>query len=403
MSHIADLVQQEQFQPKGKPPFKPLSFLRKHSILMGVSAAALLGVAAFARGNDKVAPPAPPLAVVTVAAVQPQTVRVWSDFSGRLAAVNSAEIRPEVSGRITEIRFKDGQYVHAGDILMVIDPRPFEAAAAKARADLAAANTNAHLAAVELDRAKRLIDVNAVARDFYDQRTNAADVSSANIKSARASLAQAQVDVDHAYIKAPIDGRISRAEITVGNLVQAGPNAPLLTSIVSDDGIYADFEVDEQTYLHSIHQYAGTPGQEQHIPVQLTLQGDDHVYSGMIESFDNKIDVATGTIRARARFANADGALVPGMFATVRLGDATNSKVILVPEDAIQSDQSKRFVYTVGRDGKAAYREISLGQEVGGRRIVTAGLNTGDRVIVDGVQRIQPGAPVEAHQRLASR
>lgn len=402
MSNIADLIQTEQFQTP-EASSKPLSFLKKHPVLAGASIAALLGLAAFARGNDAAPPSAPPPAVVTVASVQPQTVRVWSDFSGRLAAVNSAEIRPEVSGRITEIRFKDGQYVHKGDILMVIDPRPFEAAASKANADLAAANTNAHLAAVQLDRAKRLIEVNAVARDYYDQRTNAADVSSANIKSARAAVAQAQVDVDHAYIKAPIDGRVSRAEITVGNLVQAGANAPLLTSIVSNDGIYADFEVDEQTYLHSIHQHASTPGEEQHIPVQLVLQGDDHVYSGTIESFDNKINVTTGTIRARARFANADGALVPGMFATVRLGDAVNSKVILVPEDAVQSDQSKRFVYTVGRDGKAAYREIALGQEVGGRRIVTAGLSKGDRVIVDGVQRIQPGAPVEVHQQLASR
>jgi multidrug efflux system membrane fusion protein len=341
---------------------------------------------------------------VTVAAVQPQSVRVWSDFSGRLTAVNSADIRPEVSGRITEIRFKDGQAVHAGDILMVIDPRPYAAAVAKARADLASANSNAHLAAIELERANRLIAANAVARDFYDQRNNAAGVGAANIKAAQAALAQAQVDVDHAYIKAPIDGRVSRAEITVGNLVQSGPNAPLLTSIVANNEIYADFEVDEQTYLRSIHQHAATAGQEQRIPVQLSLQGDDHVYSGTVESFDNKIDTATGTIRARARFANTDGALVPGMFATVRLGDAVNSKVILVPEDAIQNDQSKRYVYVVGRDGKAAYREIALGQEVGNRRIVTSGLQTGDRVIVDGVQKVQPGAPVDAHvQQLAAR
>ena len=136
----------------------------------------------------------------------------------------------------------------------------------------------------------------------------------------------------------------------------------------------------------------------------MTIQGDNRVYSGTIESFDNKIDTATGTIRARARFANTDGALVPGMFATVRLGDAVNSKVILVPEDAIQNDQSKRYVYVVGRDGKAAYREIALGREVGSRRIVISGLATGERVIVDGVQRVQPGAPVDAHlERLAAR
>jgi multidrug efflux system membrane fusion protein len=403
MSHIAELIRNEKFQA-AEPARKPLSFLKKYPVLVGVSAAALLAVAAMARDNGTPPPVATPPAVVTVAAVQPQSVRVWSDFSGRLTAVNSADIRPEVSGRITEIRFKDGQAVHKGDILMVIDPRPYEAAVAKAQADLASANSNAHLATVELQRAQRLIDANAVARDFYDQRNNAAGVGNANIKAAQAALAQAQVDVDHAYIKAPIDGRVSRAEITVGNLVQSGANAPLLTSIVSKDDIYADFEVDEQTYLRSVHHQAATAGQEQHIPVQLILQGDDHAYAGTIESFDNKIDTATGTIRARARFANTDGALMPGMFATVRMGDAVNSRVILVPDDAIQNDQSKRFVYVVGRDGKAAYREIALGQEVGNRRIVTSGLEAGDQVIVDGIQRVQPGALVDAHpQQLAAR
>jgi multidrug efflux system membrane fusion protein len=403
MSHIADLVRADKFT--GTPvATKPLSFLKKHPILSGVAVAALLGLAAVARGAGATPQPAAtPPAVVTVAAVQPQSVRVWSDFSGRLAAVNAADIRPEVSGRITEIRFKDGQQVHAGDILMVIDPRPYEAAVAKAEADLAVANTNARLASVELQRAQRLIDANAVARDFYDQRNNAAGVSSANIKAAQAALAQARLDVDHAYVKAPIDGRVSRAEITVGNLVQVGPTAPILTSIVSSDGIYADFEVDEQTYLRSIHQHAATAGQEQRIPVQLTLQGDDRVYTGTIESFDNKINVSTGTIRARARFANADGALVSGMFATVRLADAVNSKVLLVPEDAIQNDQSKRFVYTVGKDNKAAFREVALGQDVGGRRIVLAGLHAGDRIIIDGLHRVQPGAVVDARQQVAAR
>jgi membrane fusion protein, multidrug efflux system len=403
MSHIADLLRTEQFQA-AEPARKRLSFLKKHPLLLGVAVAAVLGAGAMARDNNVAPPAAPPPAVVTVAAVQPQAVRVWSDFSGRLAAVNAAEIRPEVSGRVTEIRFKDGQQVHAGDILMVIDPRPYEAAVAKAEADLATANANSHLASIELERAQRLIAANAVARDFYDQRNNAAGVGAASIKAAKAALAQAQLDVDHAYVKAPIDGRVSRAEITVGNLVQAGATAPVLTSIVSNDGIYADFEVDEQTYLRSIHQHAVTAGQEQHIPVQLILQGDDRSYAGTIESFDNKINTATGTIRARARFANTDGALVSGMFATIRLGDAVSSKVILVPEDAIQNDQSKRFVYVVGHDGKADYRAIALGNAVGGRRIVTSGLSTGDRVIVDGIQRVQPGAPVEAHtQRLAAR
>ncbi len=404
MSHIAELIQRDAFVAAVKPS-KPLSLLRKHPVLAGLGVAAVLGLATVAYGAGSDDPPAlPPPAAVTVAAVQPQSVRIWSDFSGRLAAVNAADIRPEVSGRVTEIRFKDGQYVHAGDILMVIDPRPYEASVAKAQADLATASSNARLARTELDRATKLLDAQAVARSYFDQRANANGVAGAAIQSAQASLAQARLDVDHAYVKAPIDGRVGRAEITVGNLVQAGPNAPILTSIVSNDGIYADFEVDEQTYLRSIHNRAATAGQEQRIPVQLTLQGDDRVYSGNIESFDNKIDVATGTIRARARFANADGALVPGMFATVRLGGAANSNVLLVPEDAVQSDQSKRFVYVVGRDNKAAFREIALGQDVGGKRIVLTGLAPGERIVVDGLQRVQPGAVVAPHlQQVAAR
>ena len=402
MSHIADLVRtNKSFAIPAAS--KPLAFLKKYPLLTGAAVAVLLGAAAMASDNGPAPAAAPRPPVVTVAAVEPQRVRVWSDFSGRMTAVDSADIRPEVSGRITEIRFKDGQLVHKGDILLVIDPRPYEAAVAKAKADLASANSNQHLAAVQLERAQRLMAANAVARDLFDTRDNAAGVGAANVKSAQAALAQAELDVDHAYVKAPIDGRVSRAEITVGNLVQAGANAPILTSIVSNDGIYADFEVDEQTYMRSIHNQAVNAGQEQRIPVQLTIPGDDHVYAGNIESFDNKIDVATGTIRARARFANTDGALVPGMFATVRLGDAADSKVLLVPEDAVQNDQSKRYVYVVGADNKAVFREIQLGQEVEGRRIVTAGLNAGDRIVVDGLQRVVPGAEVEAHRQVAAR
>ncbi len=201
MSHIADLVRGEQFAAASASS-KPLSFLKKHPVLVGLTAALLLGAAAVASDSGAAPASAPPPPAVTVNVVQPQSVRVWSDFSGRMTAVNAADIRPEVSGRITEIRFKDGQFVHKGDILMVIDPRPYEAAVAKAQADLASANSNAHLATVELARAQRLIDANAVARDFFDQRNNAAGVSSASIKAAQAALAQAQLDVDHAFVKA---------------------------------------------------------------------------------------------------------------------------------------------------------------------------------------------------------
>jgi len=396
MAHIAELMQ----VAKLGAPQNRFNHLKRNVLLGGVAALGIIvaGVSLPHTGAAPDAAAAVNTAVpVTVAAVEAKPVRLSSDFSGRLAAVDSADVRPEVGGRITEIRFKDGQTVHAGDVLFVIDPRPYEAAVAKAEADLATANTNARLAHTELDRAKRLVDAQALARDTYDQRANTVGVAQASIQSAQAVLTQAKLDLDHAYVKAPITGRVGRAEITVGNLVQT-QSAPLLTTIVSNDGIYADFEVDEQTYLRSVRAYAATVAQEQKLPVQLTLQGDaTHVYDGMIESFDNKIETGTGTIRARARFANTDGALVPGMFVSVRLWAAEPSKTILVPDDAIGSDQSKRFVFVVTPTHKADYREVALGQEMDGKRVVLSGLRSGEKIIVDGVQRVQPGAPVEPH------
>jgi membrane fusion protein, multidrug efflux system len=314
--------------------------------------------------------------------------------------VDYAEIRPQVAGRITEIRFKDGQQVKAGDVLFVIDPRPYQAAAAKAAGDLASAVNNAKLAKIEHDRGDRLVKAQALAQESYDQRVTADDVAQAAVKSAQAALAATQVDVDHAFIKAPISGRISRAEITVGNLVGSATVTPqLLASIVSDNGVYADFEVDEQTYLNSVRNHAQTQDQQQAIPVELTVQGDAlaKAYHGTIQSFDNHINSGSGTIRARARFANEDGSLVPGMFVSVRMGGGTLNNALLVPETAVGNDQSKRFVFVAGAGDKAEYREVALGSAVDGKRVVLSGLKDGDRVILDGLQKLAPGAPVSPH------
>jgi len=409
MSHIAELMKTEDFRDgsarvsRGFALNTP-SVLRRRALLAGgaLVVVAGLGLAAL-HAATRPAPvsSAPPPVPVTVAAITPQQVRLWSEFSGRMTAVDSADLRPEVSGRITEIRFKDGQQVQAGDILFVIDPRPYEAAVAKAEAALATANTNAKLAKIEADRAARLANLQAISRDYYDQRSNADEVAVAAVQSAQAALAQAKLDVDHAYVKAPIAGRVGRAEVTVGNLVQTTPTPPVLTNIVSSNGIYADFEVDEHTYLQSVRNRARTAQQEQQIPVELSAQGDsDHIYKGQIESFDNRIDTGTGTIRARARFANEDGALIPGMFVSVRLASSANSNVLLVPEDAVGSDQSKRFVFVVGRDHKADFREVALGPDVNGERVVVSGLHGGEHVIVGGLQKVQPGAVVD--DRLAA-
>ncbi|MEJ0068500.1 MAG: efflux RND transporter periplasmic adaptor subunit [Pseudomonadota bacterium] len=239
----------------------------------------------------------------------------------------------------------------------------------------------------------------AIAQRVYDERANASRVANAAVKAADAELKQALLDLDHAHVKAPISGRASRAEITVGNLVQTGPAAPLLTTIVSNKSIYADFDVDEQTYIDIVRGHANGRDDERRIPVQLSLQGDKgHVYQGMIYSFDNRIDVASGTIRARAKFDNADGALVPGMFVSVKLANGTERDEILIPDRAVGFDQSKKFVYVVGEGNKVAYREVELGKQVQSQRVVLKGVQAGDRVIVDGVQHVRPDVVVEAKE-----
>ena len=383
MTHI-DIFQTQKFLSQQGTSAKTL---RRQAV--GAALFLLLGGGyALYHANAKPAPqPAPVASPVTVATLTPQTVKPFAEFSGRIVAVDYAEIRPQVSGRITEIRFKDGQQVKAGDVLFVIDPRPFQAAAAKAAADLQSARTNAALAKVNLERAEKLRAAGAIAAQAYDQAASTNAVANAAIQSAAAVLNQAQVDVDHAYVKAPISGRISRAEVTLGNLVGT-VTPPLLTSIASNEGVYADFEVDEQTYLNSVRSH------EKSVPVELNIAGDSHTYKGVVDSFDNHITTGSGTIRARARFANEDGALVPGMFVSVKMGSQTQAGALLVPESAVGNDQSKRFVFVVGAGNHAEYRPVQLGAAINGNRVVTAGLKPGDRVILDGLQTLAPGAVV---------
>jgi multidrug efflux system membrane fusion protein len=384
-------------------------FIRTRALLLSTAAVIAIagtGVALHSFSDVQAQPEAPaaaPATQVTAITVTPQPVRIWSEFSGRLQAVDAADIRPEVSGRITEVRFRDGQTVQAGDVLFVIDPRPYEAAVAKAEANLASAKTNARYAKAEVDRAASLVKTQAISTSVYDSRVNTDRVAQANIQGAEADLKDARLDLEHAYVKAPIAGRVSRAELTVGNLVQAGANAPLLTSIVSVDSIYADFDVDEATSIKSVRAHANTTEEERQIPVELRVQGDSGpAYKGTIYSFDNRINPASGTIRARARFANDDHTLVPGMFAAIRLASASEDKAILVPSRAIGNNQSKKFVYVAGDDNKVAYREVTLGKQVDGQRIVLSGLQGGDRVIVDGLQHVRPDMPVQVTSVVAS-
>lgn len=373
---------------------KSRTLLATAGLAIAAGAAAIAGYSGHAA--DAGAPAAAePVVSVGVTVMNEQRVQLWSGFSGRLRAVDFAEIRPEVSGRIMEVRFQDGQIVKAGDTLFVIDPSAYQAAVGKAEANLASATNNAAFARAELGRAGGLVKTDAISKSLFDGRANAEHMAQAAVDAAVAALTQARLDLDHATVKAPIGGRISRAEITVGNLVQTGPGAPVLTSIASIQGIYADFEIDEQTYLRDIRDQGGAPA----IPVELTVPGDDgRVYRGRIQSFDNRIDTASGTIRARARFGNEDGALVPGMTVTVKVANGGERPLILVPQKAIGSDQSRKFVLVVGADNRVAYRAVELGRQVGDRRVALSGLATGERVVVDGLQHVRPSSLVEARE-----
>lgn len=337
---------------------------------------------------------APQAMPVTVSVMKKEQLRLWSSFSGRLTAVDFVEIRPQVDGRIDEIRFDDGDHVEKDDVLFVIDPRPYSATAAEAQAALDGAKSQHELAEKELKRAEDLIKTEAISQKVLDERRNAAQVAENTLAAAQALLDKALIDLDRAYVKAPISGKVSRAEITVGNLVETVGGAPVLTTIVSDKGIYADFDVDEQTYLQRIRQKAkGDSQRENGAPVRLFLS-DGSTYDGHIQSFDNRINTSTGTIRARAYFDNKDGALLPGMFVTVKLGSSSKDEAILLTEQAIGTDQDRKFVYVVGEDGMVAYRVVKLGASVDGKRIITSGLNEGEKVIVEGTIKVMPGMTV---------
>jgi multidrug efflux system membrane fusion protein len=358
-------------------------------------AAKMAGAPGAPGGPGGARPPTP----VTVQTMAEQKVRLWTSFSGRMTAIDYAQIKPEVNGRIVKVEFQDGQSVKAGDEIFLIDPAPYEAAVARAQAAVATAQSKVEFSKTDQARVSGLVEQHAMAQSDLDNSNNVQRQATAELASAEAVLQQANVDLDRAHVKAPISGRMSRAEVTVGNVVQSGVGAPVLTTIVSQDGIYADFEVDEQTYLQTVRNSAKGNAQESRIPVQLIVQGDtDHTYNGFIQSFDNQIIATSATIRARARFDNRDGALLPGMFVTVKLASSQDRDALLVPDRAIGFDQDKKFVYVVDGDNKVSYREVQLGKSVQSQRVVESGLKEGDRVVVDGTQFVRPNdtvAPTE--------
>ncbi len=235
-----------------------------------------------------------------------------------------------------------------------------------------------------------------VSRRVFDERVSNYNVAASQVLNAAANLEQAEISLDHAYVKSPINGRASQAEITEGNFVSSGANAPILTSIVSINRIYADFEIDEQTYLSQIHQTSQSESQKQSIPVQLTV-GAGAPIIGHVHSFDNHINPNTGTIRTRAIFENASGTLLPGMFAKLNLGNPQEEHLILLPSSAINTDQDRKFVYTVSPNNTVEYRLVTLGAYQNGWRVVTSGLTSNDQVIVEGIMKLRPGVLIAPH------
>jgi multidrug efflux system membrane fusion protein len=368
-------------------------FNRKNLIIVGVVIAALFISSRLFVAHAEGPPAMPPPPPITMAAVLEKDVTEWNEFSGRIEATDAVEVKPKVSGTIEKVHFQDGAMVKKGDVLFTIDPRPYKAEYDRLMGTLSAAESALTNAKQEIVRAKNLMETKAISKREYDERASALRIAEGNLKAARGGVDAVKLNLEYTDVVAPISGKVSRAEITEGNTVNAGSNAPVLTRIVALSPIYISFEVDEQTFLSHIQNYP--PEMLKQIPVQVGLANQkDTPITAAIHSFDNQLDVSSGTIRVRAINDNADGRLVPGLFARVRLGTPKAETRLLINEKAIGTDQSKKYVFVVNDKNMAEYHEVTLGSEVDGLRVVQTGLKAGDKVIVNGLMRVRPGAPV---------
>jgi len=326
---------------------------------------------------------------ISAALVIEKPVVETQEFSGRLEAIDHVEIRSRVSGFITAVNFKPGSEVKKGDVLFVIDPRPYQAEADRAEAAANSARARAELARLELTRAERLLADKAIAQREFDERASSQKELDASARAAQAQSEAAKLNLSYTRVTSPIDGRVSKAEITLGNLVDA---SAVLTSVVSLEKIYASFDGDEDTYLRvGTQNHKGQP-----VVVKVGLANEEGFpHEGKLEFVDNQLDTQTGSVRMRATFDNKDGALVPGLFARVQLGGGTAvSNAVLINDRAVGTDQNRKFVFVVGADNKAEYRAVKLGPTVDGLRVVKEGLKANEKIVVNGLQRVRPGAPV---------
>jgi multidrug efflux system membrane fusion protein len=358
-----------------------------------------VALAAFLAGCRAEPPAPPPPPGVTVAAVPKRDVNEWDEFTGRLEAVDAVQIRPRVSGYIRKVAFDEGNGVRKGQVLFEIDPRPYQAALARAEAELEVARTRAQLAERDVVRAERLVAVQAISREEFDSRTAGQAEGAASVRAAAAAVASARLDLEWTKVRSPISGRVSRANVTEGNLVQSGgPDATLLTTVVSLDPIYATFEGDEQTYLRyvALARDGSRPSSRTHrTPIRLGLaneQGFPH--EGYVDFVDNQLNPEAGTIRFRAVFSNKDGFFTPGLFARIRLEGNETRPATVVLDRAVGTDQDKKFVLVVKPDSTVDYRPVSLGRLLDGFRVVDSGLEPGERVVINGLQRVRPGMKV---------
>ncbi|WP_339773935.1 efflux RND transporter periplasmic adaptor subunit [uncultured Thalassospira sp.] len=341
-------------------------------------------------------PDVPAAVPATVAEIHDQKITRWSSFSGRLEAIDRVEIRPRVAGAIAAVHFREGELVKAGDLLFTLDPAPFETEVARVEAQVFSAQSRLKLATTELDRGNELWKTRVITRTVLDQRQETKQNAEADLRAAQAQLRSAKLNLGYTEIRAPISGRVGDIRLTPGNLVAAGANSEILTTLVSVDPIYATFDVNEQALLQAMHQSEEPSVNAIHqIPVQLSSDfiGPDAI-KGHVQMIDNEFNPRSGTIRVQAVFDNKNGRLVPGQFARLELGQANAGSAIMIAERAVGTDQDKKYVLAVNAKNVVEYREISLGGEQDGLRIVTSGLKDGDRIVVEGLQHIRPGMTV---------
>lgn len=343
-------------------------------------------------------PPPPRIGVVNVVE---RDITEWDEFTGRLEAVDSVEVRPRVSGYVSAVRFTEGALVRQGDLLFQIDPRPFQAEVDRLQAELTRARATVERANSELARAKRLEDEHAIAGEERDRRASFALESAAQVAAVEAALRAAALNLEFTRVTAPIAGRVGRAIVTEGNLVSSGPGeATLLTTVVSLDPVYASFDADEQVYLRYT---SGGSRRSLERRIQMALANEEgYPREGKLDFLDNQLDRSTGTIRGRAVFRNADGLLTPGLFVRLRLGGARQARSLLIEDRAVGTDLSRKFVFVVGPNNEVAYRPVALGPIVDGLRVVRSGLTAGEPVVVNGLQRIRPGMAVVPVQETAA-